>query len=43
MHGNWSKNMAACQLAIVEKDGFNWQLFEAERAPAQPQEKGVQL
>jgi hypothetical protein len=33
----WRTNMAACQAAIVENGGFNWQLFEAERAPAQPQ------
>jgi len=28
MQGNWSHNMKACQAAIVEKDGFNWQLFK---------------
>ena len=33
----WRSNMAACQAAIVENGGFNWQLFESERAPAQPQ------
>ena len=40
MQGNWSHNMKACQAAIVEKDGFNWQLFKG-RACLQPTDSGV--
>ena len=40
MQGNWSHNMKACQAAIVEKDGFNWQLFKG-RTCLQPTDPGV--
>ena len=31
---SWSGNMAACQRAIVEGGGFNWQLFSHAAAPS---------
>ena len=40
MQGNWSHNMKACQAAIVEKDGFNWQLFKG-RTSLHPTDPGV--
>ena len=33
MNGNWSEHMDACQQAIVDHDGFNWQLFKGARTP----------
>ena len=36
MQGNWSHNMKACQAAIVEKNGFNWQLFKGRECFAIP-------
>ena len=33
MTAAWQRNMAACQSAIVEAGGFNWQLFQTEAAP----------
>ena len=34
----WEGNMAACQAAIVQRGGFNWQLFESISAPSKGKE-----
>ena len=41
MKGNWSRNMGACQAAIVAKGGFNWQLFKSAGAPKQERQTRV--
>lgn len=37
IHGNHTRNMAACQAAIVEHGGYNWQLLRNTGSPSKPQ------
>jgi hypothetical protein len=37
IHGNHTRNMAACQAAIVDNGGFNWQLLKTTGTPSASQ------